>query len=203
MFRIGLTGNIASGKSTVAQVWRRLGAHVVEADVLAREAVAPGSQGLDRVVEVFGPQVVGPEGELDRDRVREIVFADPDARRRLEAIVHPVVAELRAERERELAEQGARTVVHDIPLLFEVGMQDEFDLLVVVDAPASVREKRIVETRGLSPEQARRMIEAQMPAEAKRAEADIVIDNSGTLAELEASAEVAWRRIQERADGSA
>lgn len=203
MLRVGLTGNIASGKSTVARVWRRLGAPVIEADRLAREAVAPGSPGLERVVEAFGPRVLDSDGALDRARLRGIVFADPEARRRLEAIVHPIVAELRAERERELEASGAPVVVHDIPLLFEVGMQGDFDVVVLVDAPAEVRAERIVRDRGLSPEEARRMIEAQMPSAEKRGAADLIIENDATLAELEARAEEAWRQLERRAARSA
>jgi len=201
MLRVALTGNIASGKSSVARVWARLGAPVIDADALARRAVEPGSPALDRIARAFGPEVLEPGGGLDREAMREIVFRDEAARRRLEAIVHPEVARLRAEEERRLEREGARIVVNDIPLLFEVGLEDEFDVVVLVDAPEAVRLDRLVRDRGLDPEEARRMIAAQMPAESKRRRADIVIENVGTLEELEASAERVWRELERRASG--
>lgn len=203
MIRVGLTGNIASGKSSVARVWRRLGAHVIEADLLAREAVAPGSPGLRRVVEVFGPDVIDSEGRLDRAALREIVFRDPEARARLEAITHPEIARLREEEEARLAAAGVDLVVNDVPLLFEVGMEDAFDVVVLVDAPEEVRLERLIRDRGLSEAEARRMIEAQMPSDLKRPKSDIVIENTGSLQELEARAEEVWQRLRERAAGSA
>lgn len=202
LYRVGLTGNIAAGKSSVADAWRALGAAVVDADVLAREAVAPGSPGLARVVEAFGPGVLGDDGALDRAALRRIVFADPAARRRLEAITHPEIARLRDEADAGLERAGQRVVVHDIPLLFDVGLEDAFDLLVLVDAPADVRRERIVRERGLPEAEAQAMIAAQMPAEAKRARADIVIDNAGTPAELQREAERVWRQILDRAAAS-
>lgn len=201
MLRVALTGNIASGKSSVARVWARLGAPVIDADVLARRAVEPGSPALDRIARAFGPEVLEPGGGLNREAMREIVFRDEAARRRLEAIVHPEVARLRAEEERRLEREGARVVVNDIPLLFEAGLEDEFDVVVLVDAPEAVRLDRLVRDRGLDREEARRMIAAQMPAESKRRRADIVIDNVGTLEELEASAERVWRELERRASG--
>jgi dephospho-CoA kinase len=194
MFRVGLTGNIASGKSSVARVWAGRGAPVVDADTLARQAVAPGSPGLARVREMFGDEVVA-EGELDRPALRRTVFGDPAARRRLEAIIHPEVGRLRTEEEERLAAAGSTVVVHDIPLLFEVGLADEFDLIVVVDAPAETRAERLARDRGLSASEIRGLMEAQAPASEKRARADIVIDNDGTLAELEAEAGRVWDEV--------
>lgn len=199
LYRVGLTGNIASGKSAVATVWRRLGAPIVDADVLARAAVASGTPGLKAVADAFGPGVLDATGALDRAALRRIVFADPDARRRLEAIVHPEVARLRAEAETRLTGAGARIVVHAIPLLYEVGAEATLDLVTLVDAPEPVRLERLVRDRGLPEAEARTMIAAQMPAAAKRARADLVIDNDGTLAELAAKAELAWAEIRERA----
>lgn len=198
MLRVALTGNIASGKSSVAEAWRRLGAHVVDADVLARRAVEPGTPGLRAVAGAFGPGVLTPTGELDRAALRRIVFEDAEARRRLEAIVHPEVERLRHEAEAALRHEGARVVVDDIPLLFETGKEGEFDLVVLVDAPEDVRVRRIVERRGLPEAEARAMVEAQLPAAAKRSRADVVIENDGTLAELEAKARAAWKQILER-----
>lgn len=203
MLRVGLTGNIASGKSTVAEVWRRLGARVIDADELARRAVEPGTPGLERVVREFGPEVLDERGRLDRAALRRIVFRDPEARRRLEAIVHPEVRRLRAEEEARARAEGVRILVHDIPLLFELGMEKEFDVVVLVEARPELRLERLVRERGLSEEEARRMIEAQMPSEAKRPKADLVIENEGTREELEAKAKEAWRELERRAGACA
>lgn len=172
-------------------MWRALGAHVIDADVLARAAMAPGTPGHDRVLAEFGT--------VDRARLRDIVFRDTARRTQLEAIIHPEVARLRAEREAELAQQGARIVVNDIPLLFEAGLADQFDLIVLVDAPAGQRVQRIVLNRGIQRAEAERMVAAQMPADAKRARAAIVIENDGSMQELEDRAKVAWQKIQARA----
>lgn len=202
MFRVGLTGNIASGKSTVARVWQRLGAPVIDADVLARRAVAPGSVGLRRIVAAFGPGVLDDAGQLDRAALRDIVFRDPEARAKLEAIVHPEVGRLRREEEARLEAAGERIVVHDIPLLFEAGLDREFDAVVLVDASERVRLERLVRDRGLPEDEARRMIDAQMPSSQKRDRADYVIENEGTLEALERAAEEVWRELRRRADSS-
>ena len=194
MYRVALTGNIASGKSTVADVWRRLGAYIIDADVLARRAVEPGSDALRRIEEQFGPDVI-VNGALDRAAMRRIVFADDAKRQLLESIVHPEVERLRREEESRAAETGATIVVHVIPLLFEAGLADRFDHVVLVDSSEQLRRDRIVQTRGLSEAEAQAMIDAQMPASEKRARSDRVIENDGTLEELEAAAEQAWREI--------
>lgn len=172
-------------------VWRGLGAHVIDADVLAREAMAPGTAGHARVLAEFGT--------VDRARLRDIVFRDAGRRRALEQIIHPEVARLRAQREAELAKQGVDIVVNDIPLLFEAGLAEEFDLVVLIDAPPEQRVQRIVEHRGIQRAEAERMVAAQMPAEQKRARADLVIDNDSNLAALEHRAERAWQTIQAHA----
>jgi dephospho-CoA kinase len=195
VYRVALTGNIASGKSAVAGVWRRLGAAIIDADELARRAVAPGSSGLRRVVDLFGPQVVTAEGTLDRAAVRRIVFRDIARRRALEAILFPEIARLRNLEEERLRERGIALAVHVIPLLFEAGLADAFDAIVLVDAPEPVRIERLVRERGLPRDEAQAMIAAQMPAAAKRARATIVIENDGTTEELEAKAEQAWAQI--------
>jgi len=199
MLRIGLTGNVASGKSSVVRVWRSLGAAVVDADELARRAVEPGSAGLAAIAERWGAGVLDPAGALDRAALRRIVFSDPAERERLEAIVHPAVAALRDEEYERFAARGEPLVVADIPLLYEVGLEDQFDVVVLVDAPEEVRLRRMVEDRGQDPEEARRMIRAQMPASLKRARADVVIDNAGSLEELEARAREVWRELRRRA----
>lgn len=184
MLVVGLTGNVAAGKSAVAELWRRAGVPVLSADELAREVTAPGTPALARVAELFGPEVIGADGTLDRAAVRRVVFGDEGARRRLEAVVHPGVRRLRDAWTWRRRENGAELVVWEIPLLFETGMHDEVDVVVVVDAPAEVRRRRIVETRGLGDEEAAAVMEAQLPAEGKRRRADFVVDNRGTRAEL-------------------
>ena len=198
MLSVGLTGNVASGKSTVSSIWRSLGAPIVDADELARRAVEPGSPGLQAIVRRWGPGIVGPSGELDRAALRRIVFADPAEREHLESIVHPAVAELRDEAFRVCEARGEPIVVADIPLLFEVGLQEACDLIVLVDAPEEVRLERMVRDRGMDPDEARSVIRAQMPAELKRARADVVIDNVGTLAQLTERATEVWEQLRSR-----
>lgn len=199
MLTVGLTGNIASGKSAVADVWARMGARVVDADELARRAVVPGSEGLQRILRRFGEGVLREDGTLDRGALRRIAFGDDAARAELEAIVHPEVARLRSEADRKALADGERTIVHVIPLLFEVGLADDFDIIVLVDAATDTRLTRLVARRGLDEDVARRMIEAQMPSGEKRARADIVLRNEGTLDQLETEAAAVWREIERRA----
>jgi dephospho-CoA kinase len=200
MLRIALTGNVASGKSAVAEEWRRLGATIIDADELAREAILPGTPGHARVVERFGRSVLKADGAVDRARLRDIVFNDAAQRAELESILHPEIRRLRDQREGELAAPGTEIVVNVIPLLFEVGMEGEFDVVVLVDAPEAVRLARIVERRGLAVEEARRMVAAQMPASEKRRRATIVIDNDATLEALAQQAQTVWESIRKRAD---
>lgn len=190
--RIGLTGNIASGKSTVVRVWRELGATIIDADVLARRAVEPGSPALRQIAETFGPSVLDANGALDRAAMRTLVFNDPEKRKQLEAIVHPEVLRLREEEEAELIAQGTRILVHDIPLLFEAHLADQFDVIVFIDAAEPERFRRLTELRGLDPDEARRMMAAQMPPEQKRPLAHIVIRNDGSLEDLAAEASEVW-----------
>jgi dephospho-CoA kinase len=198
MLRVGLTGNIASGKSEVADEWRRLGAKIIDADELSRVAIAPGSPGYARVVERFGSQVLLAEGAVDRAALRRVVFNDEQRLRELEAILHPEILRLREQREAELDAAGVPVVVNVIPLLFEVGMEDAFDVVVLVDAAEPVRLARLVERRGLDEDEARRMIAAQMPAAEKRRRASIVIVNDGSLDELRQEARSVWAEIEAR-----
>ena len=198
MYRVGLTGNIASGKSAVAEEWQRLGAHVVDADMLARAAVAPGSEGLKRVEEEFGSGVIR-DGELDRAALGRIVFHDAERRRALEQIIHPEVERLRAEADARAAAAGETIIVHAIPLLFETGLEDHFDAVVLVDADEAVRLSRLTGLRGLDEATARAMIAAQRPAAGKRSRSDYVIDNNGTLVELAEQASEVWSRVRESA----
>jgi dephospho-CoA kinase len=196
MLKVALTGNIASGKSAVARIWTSLGARLIDADQLARAAVEPGSVALGEIAARWGSGVLDERGALNRAALREIVFRDADERARLEAIVHPAVAALREREYRRLEQAGADIVVADIPLLFEVGLAGEFDLVVLVDAPEAVRRERIVRDRGLSTDEADRMIAAQTPAAEKRLRADLIIENDGSLAELETRAREAWAIVQ-------
>jgi dephospho-CoA kinase len=180
--RVGLTGGVASGKSSVAGMLRDLGAVVIDADAIAREVVEPGTSGLDEVVAAFGREVLTAEGGLDRARMGAIVFADPQKRAQLEAIVHPRVRARAAEIEAS-APAGA-LVVHDIPLLVETGQASSFDAVVVVDLPVEVQVERAVRDRGWSEGEARSRIAAQAGRDERRAVATYVVDNSGTREDL-------------------
>lgn len=180
--RVGLTGGIASGKSTVSTILRELGAVVIDADLLAREVVARGTPGLAAVVEEFGPEILTADGELDRPKMGALVFGDEEKRRRLEAIVHPLVFERYAEMEAAAPDDGI--VVHDIPLLVESGRAAEFDVVIVVDAPTEVQVERMVRDRGWTEEEARSRIAAQATRDERRAVATYVIDNTGTREDL-------------------
>ena len=199
MLKVGLTGNIAAGKSAVAAVWRALGATVVDADQLARRAVEPGTAALSAIAGAWGPAVLEADGSLDRAALRRIVFDDPAARERLEEIVHPAVGALRDEAYREAELRGERVVVADVPLLFEAGLVDSVDVVVLVDAPEETRLMRLVGERGLDADEARRMIAAQMPSALKRARADYVIENTGSLGDLERRAREVWAALAARA----
>ena len=180
--RIGLTGGIGSGKSTVSGILRELGAVVIDSDLLAREVVAPGTPGLARVVEAFGPEVLTPEGAMDRAKVGALVFADPQQRQRLESIIWPLVAEASA----ALAATAGPDdlVVHDIPLLVETRQQASFDAVLVVDAPVETQVERLVRDRGMSEDEARSRIAAQATREQRLAAATHVIENTGTIEDL-------------------
>lgn len=195
MLDIGLTGGIGSGKSTVARLLAARGAVVVDADELAREALAPGSEGLARVVELFGPDVLGRDGALDRAALAARVFSDPEALARLEAVVHPAVAELTSRRRQAAGERAV--VVHDVPLLVEKGLGDRYDLVVVVDAPDDVRLARL-EARGMSEGDARARMAAQADRETRLAAADVVLANDGDLGRLEAQVEELWESLRTR-----
>lgn len=184
MLIVGLTGNVGAGKSTVAEQWRQAGVPVASADEFARQATAPGSPALARIAKLFGPSILGSDGGLDRDAARRLVFPDDDARRKLEEVVHPSVRRLRDEWTEVQRAADARLVAWEVPLLFETGMESEVDMVVLVDAPVSLRRKRIMETRGLDASIAEQMIASQDPAENKRDRADYVVENGGALAEL-------------------
>lgn len=183
--RVGLTGGIAAGKSVVARRLEARGARVVDHDVLARDVVAPGSAGLVAVVEAFGDGVLR-DGSLDRQALGDLVFQRPAAREQLNGIVHPLVREAAVRAEERAVADGAEVVVHDIPLLVETGQSGHFDLLVVVDAPPELRAARLVAGRGLTEEQAWARLAAQADDEERLAVADVVLDGSREVADLEA-----------------
>ena len=182
--RVGLTGGVASGKSTVSAMLGELGAVVIDADVLAREVVAPGTEGLAEVVAEFGPGVLTVDGALDRPAVGAIVFADEAKRRVLEGIIHPR-GRARAADDEAAAPEGA-VVVHDIPLLTETGQAGSFDAVVVVDVPVETQVERMVTLRGMSPEDAQARVDAQASREERLAVATYVVENTGTPEELRA-----------------
>jgi dephospho-CoA kinase len=176
---IGLTGGAGSGKSTVAAMLKDLGAAVVDADEAAHAAYEPGTPGFDAVVREFGPEYAR-EGRIDRARLGELVFNDSDARRRLNAIVHPLVRDWMATRTADAVESGAQVVVQDVPLLFENALQGLYSTVLLVYVPAEMQVKRLVEGRGIDADRARAMIASQMPIDEKRNLAPHVIDNSGS-----------------------
>jgi dephospho-CoA kinase len=192
---IGLTGNIASGKSAVAEMLRERGATIVDADVLARRAVMKGSPALAVIVEKWGDKVLDKDGNLDRASLRHIVFQTQDELEKLNAIVHPEVVRLRKLEIDQARQRGDQNVVCVIPLLFERKLADDFDCIILVDAPKAMRLERIVRDRHIDEAEAMKMIASQMPADLKRARADYVIENSGDLAELEAEVDRVWGAI--------
>jgi dephospho-CoA kinase len=195
---VGLTGGIGSGKSTVARLLEKRGAVVFDADLLAREAVEPGTPGHAAVIERFGADVLAPGGELDREALASIVFADPAARRDLEQIVHPEVRRLFAEGS-EAYRDTDLVVVFSAPLLVETGMHTAFEVLVVVSATVATQIERLMRQRGMSEPSIRARIDAQAPLEDKAAAADFLVDNEGSLDELESQVEQLWNDLSTRA----
>jgi dephospho-CoA kinase len=195
---VGLTGGIGSGKSTVARLLEKRGAVVFDADLLAREAVEPGTPGHAAVIERFGADVLAPGGELDREALASIVFADPSARRDLEEIVHPEVRRLFAEGS-EAYRDTDRVVVFSAPLLVETGMHTAFEVLVVVSATVATQIERLMHQRGMSEPSIRARIDAQAPLEDKAAAADFLVANEGSLDELESQIEQLWNDLSARA----
>ncbi|MBM7388232.1 dephospho-CoA kinase [Clavibacter michiganensis] len=193
---IGLTGGIAAGKTVVADRLAELGAVRIDADRLAREVVEPGTPALAEIARRFGPGVIAPDGSLDRPALGAVVFQDPDARRDLEAITHPAVRALSAARMAAAGEADAdAVVVYDIPLLVESGRVDEFDRIVVVHAPREERIRRLVELRGMSPEEAERRIASQAADEDRLAVADVVVDSGVSLASTLAQTDRLWANL--------
>ncbi len=201
MLRVGLTGGIGSGKSEVSKRLAAQGAVVIDADAIAREVVAAGTDGLAEVIGTFGPEVLRADGELDRPRLGDIVFADPQLRGKLNAIIHPRVGAQMAELEQAVG-PGA-IVVHDVPLIAENGRADAYDVVVVVDVPPRIQIERLVRYRGMTRDQARARMAAQASREQRLAIAGIVIDNSGSLAELDRQVGDLWAELRRRAAAAA
>ena len=218
MRTIALTGGIGTGKSTVARLLRARGVTVIDADEAVRAVQAPGTEGLGRLVEAFGTEILDESGALDRARLARVAFADADARRRLEGIVHPLVRDWMAARQQEAEARGEAVVVHDIPLLFESRVPDGlappdgaeppgseerariaraagFDAVLLVYAPEELQVSRLVEQRGMDPADVRARMAAQMPIERKRQLATHVIENTGTLDELKRRFDEVWREL--------
>jgi dephospho-CoA kinase len=196
---IALTGGIASGKSTIASALAEHGALIVDADGIVREVQNPGGAVLARIAEEFGADVIDAHGALDRGALGARVFGDQDALSRLNAIVHPAVREESARRfAAAFAEDADAVVVYDVPLLVEARVDDPWDLIVVADAPVEMREKRLMELRGMSVEEAHSRLSSQVSDAARRAIADVVIDTSGTLESTHAQVDALWERLRAR-----
>ena len=198
MLSVAVTGNIASGKSSLLRAWARAGVPVIGADDLSREVVEPGTDGLREVVRVFGKDMLRPDGHLDRDRLRDRVFRDEDARRKLESILHPRIRDLREGWLREQRRLGMELVASEIPLLFETGYARGVDVTIVVHAPRALRLERLVRQRGLDAEEAARIMSTQANVEDTRLMADHVIPNDSTPAEFEQRALELLARLKAR-----
>jgi len=203
VLRVGLTGGIGSGKSEVSRRLAARGAVIIDADVAARRVVDPGTPGLARIAEALGPGVLRPDGVLDRERLGAIVFGDPAQLAKLNAITHPLIAQWMQAAERAAVEaaEGDLIVVYDAALLAESGRWADYDLVIVVDVPPEVQVDRLVSQRGMAPDQARARLAAQASREQRLALADLVIDNSGSLEDLDRRVEEVWADLKRRAAG--
>jgi dephospho-CoA kinase len=197
MLKVGLTGGIGAGKSEVSRRLAAAGAVLIDADAIAREVVAPGTPGLAAVVSAFGEDVLLPEGGLDREKLGAIVFADPARLARLNAIVHPLVGQRMTDLEQSAAPDAV--VVHDVPLIAENNLVSAYDLVVVVDAPQELQLDRLVRHRKMDVGQARARMAAQASREQRLAIADLVIDNSGSLEDLDRQVAATWAELRQRA----
>jgi dephospho-CoA kinase len=201
VLRVGLTGGIGSGKSEVSRRLAALGAVIIDADVAARRVVDPGTPGLAQIAEAFGPGVLRPDGALDRERLGAIVFSDPAQLAKLNAITHPLIVEWMQAAERAAVEaaEGDLIVVYDVALIAESGRWANYDLVIVVDVPPEVQVDRLVSQRGLSPDQAQARLAAQAAREQRLALADLIVDNSGSLEDLDRRVTEVWTDLEHRA----
>jgi dephospho-CoA kinase len=199
MLSVALTGNIGAGKSTVAALFKQLGATIIDADQLVREIQGPGQPALKKIAARFGAELILPDGSLDRPALRAKVLSDPRRLLELNEIVHPEVHRRAAALLAQARARGDRIVINDIPLLFEAANPADFDVIVLVDAPEPVRRARLLASRDMSREEADRMIAAQLASAVKRGRSDYVIDNDGDLAALERSAASVWQALLTRA----
>lgn len=203
MIVAGLTGGIASGKSTVAEVLRRCGAVIIDADCIARRIVDPGQPAWQEIRAVFGEAICRPDGQIDRDALGRVVFGDADLRRRLEAITHPRVgAEIAAQLQRAARQRPDGVVIMDIPLLFETGRTEGLAEIIVVYVPQGIQRQRLMQRNGFDNEQAEARIRSQMPLEQKVRKATLVIDNGGSLEETEKQTLAIYRKLAERASAA-
>ncbi len=202
MLLVGLTGGIGSGKSTVAELLAERGAAVIDADDLARRAVAPGTEGFARVAETFGRDILGPDGDIDRSRLSTIAFGDPGRLRELESIVHPEVARLYAEALEPFRETD-RIVVYSVPLLAERGLAEGFDVVVVVVSDIDRRIERLMRDRGMTPEQVRERAVAQLSDEERARVADVLLDNDGEIGRLAPQVDRLWVDLTKRVEAGA
>ncbi|MGZ8498114.1 MAG: dephospho-CoA kinase [Candidatus Binatia bacterium] len=193
---VGLTGGIASGKSTAAKILTRLGAAIVDADVLSREVVAPGHEGWKEIVATFGSEVLQADQTLDRQKLRTLIFNNPDARKQLEAIIHPRVRALAERRIREHGEAGYAVVVYEVPLLFEGNLHEWLRPVILVACDVEIQRQRLRQRDGLDAAAAQKHIDAQMSLEKKRKLADYVIENDGSLADLESQVRAVLAKIE-------
>jgi len=198
---VGLTGGIGSGKSAVSRLLAAHGAVILDADLVAREVVAAGSEGLAAVVGKFGPQLVLPDGSLDRPALGAMVFADPERLAALNAIVHPLVGRRTADLTTQARDSGTNVLVHDVPLLVENGLAPFYDVVVVVDLPPQLQLDRLVGQRGMEEADARSRMARQTTREQRLAVADEVIDNTGSLDQLAELVDALWVRLLEQASG--
>lgn len=199
MLNVALTGNIASGKTAVAALLSEWGATIIDADAIVRGLQLPGLPVFNAIVSHFGPGALAPDGTLDRAALRARILANPDDRKALEAVVHPAVERERRTLLKRAAQSGSGIVVNDIPLLFEVMDPSRFDVVVLVDAPESLRVERLVQHRGIAPEEAASLMRLQGPAEKKREKADLVIENNGSRDGLRQQTWMVWRKLLSRA----
>ncbi len=196
MLKVGLTGGIASGKSTVSEAFARLGAKVLDADKVAREVILPGQPAWLKLQQAFGPEYFLPDGEVNRSKLRRLVFADPEERDKLNAIVHPEVMKAINRRFEQLTTSAQdAVVVVDVPLLLEVGVAHRFDRVIVVYVTENVQIERLMQRDGITKEEATEALRAQMPLSQKVEAADFVIDNSGTRDETQAQVEKVWQEL--------